>query len=178
LKFSGHQVKRGVPDVLAGRLHLSHWGCHLKNPPAHLSRSAARVRRTKLHLTKRVCHLTKPSRHFKAVWFQDSRPDSKVNKQDSHRSRKWSYTGKLMAKANDGAKQTGGGDWPLRSDAENGNRDVRAPQPSPSWWPCANTGQWQFGVDERGKGHGAEYPKGISSFSPALTRSGYAGWWS
>ena len=43
-------------------------------------------------------------------------------------------------------------------------------------------GQWQFGVDERGNGRGAENPKGISLFSPALTvragsaRSGYAGW--
>ena len=37
-------------------------------------------------------------------------------------------------------------------DAENGHRDGRAPQQCPSWWPCANTGQWQFGVDERGNG--------------------------
>jgi hypothetical protein len=36
-----------------------------------------------------------------------------------------------------------------RRDAGNGHRDGRAPQPSPSWWPCASTGQWQFGVDER-----------------------------
>ena len=36
-------------------------------------------------------------------------------------------------------------------DAENGNRDGRAPQQSPSWWPCASTGQWQFAVDERGQ---------------------------
>jgi len=38
-----------------------------------------------------------------------------------------------------------------RRDAENGHRDGRAPRQSPSWWPCASTGQWQFGVDERGK---------------------------
>ena len=38
-----------------------------------------------------------------------------------------------------------------RRDAENGNRDGRAPQQSPNWWPCASTGQWQFGVDERGQ---------------------------
>jgi hypothetical protein len=31
-------------------------------------------------------------------------------------------------------------------------------------------------VDERG--NDSEKPKGISSFSPALPRSGYAGWWS
>ena len=37
-------------------------------------------------------------------------------------------------------------------DAENGHRDGRAPRQCPSWWPCASTGQWQFGVDERGKG--------------------------
>ena len=37
-------------------------------------------------------------------------------------------------------------------DAENGNRDGRAPRQCPSWWPCASTGQWQFGVDERGNG--------------------------
>ena len=28
----------------------------------------------------------------------------------------------------------------------------RAPRQCPSWWPCASTGQWQFGVDERGEG--------------------------
>jgi hypothetical protein len=33
-------------------------------------------------------------------------------------------------------------------DAENGNRAGRAPRQSPNWWPCASTGQWQFGVDE------------------------------
>jgi len=66
----------------------------------------------------------------------------------------------------------GNGLW---RDAGNGHRDGRAPQQCPSWWPCASTGQWQFAVDERGNGHGAEYPKGISSISPALTRSGYAG---
>jgi len=41
-------------------------------------------------------------------------------------------------------------------DAENGHRDGRAPRQCPSWWPCASTGQWQFGVDERGKGRGVE----------------------
>jgi hypothetical protein len=44
----------------------------------------------------------------------------------------------------------GNGFW---CDGENGHRDGRAPRQSPSWWPCASTGQWQFGVDERGKGH-------------------------
>jgi len=39
-----------------------------------------------------------------------------------------------------------------RRDAENGSRDGRAPRQSPSWWPCASTGQWQFAVDERGNG--------------------------
>ncbi len=39
-----------------------------------------------------------------------------------------------------------------RRDGENGNRDGRAPQQCPSWWPCASTGQWQFGMNERGKG--------------------------
>ena len=39
-----------------------------------------------------------------------------------------------------------------RREAGNGSRGGRAPQQCPSWWPCANTGQWQFGVDERGKG--------------------------
>ena len=37
-------------------------------------------------------------------------------------------------------------------DAENGHRDGRAPQQCLSWWPCASTGQWRFGVDERGNG--------------------------
>jgi hypothetical protein len=41
-------------------------------------------------------------------------------------------------------------------DGENGHRDGRAHRQRPSWWPCAGTGQWQFGVDERGKGRGAE----------------------
>jgi hypothetical protein len=36
-------------------------------------------------------------------------------------------------------------------DAENGHRDGRTPRQSPNWWPCASTGQWQFGVDERRK---------------------------
>ena len=38
-----------------------------------------------------------------------------------------------------------------RREAENGHRDGRAPRQCPSWWPCASTGQWQFGVDERGE---------------------------
>jgi hypothetical protein len=37
-------------------------------------------------------------------------------------------------------------------DSGNGHRDGRTPRQSPNWWPCASTGQWQFGVDERGKG--------------------------
>ena len=36
-----------------------------------------------------------------------------------------------------------------RCDGGNGHRDERAPRQCPSWWPCANTGQWQFGVDKR-----------------------------
>src|ERR1035437_10988115 len=40
----------------------------------------------------------------------------------------------------------------FRRDAENGNRDGRAPQQRPNWWPCASTGQRQFGLDEWGKG--------------------------
>jgi hypothetical protein len=43
----------------------------------------------------------------------------------------------------------GNGFW---RDAENGHRDGRAPRQCPNWWPCASTGQWRFGVDERGKG--------------------------
>jgi hypothetical protein len=38
-----------------------------------------------------------------------------------------------------------------RRDGENGHRDGCAPRQSPNWWPCASTGQWQFGVDERVK---------------------------
>jgi hypothetical protein len=47
------------------------------------------------------------------------------------------------------AATPGNGFW---CDAENGHRDGRAPRQSPKWWPCASTGQWPFGVDERGKG--------------------------
>ena len=43
-----------------------------------------------------------------------------------------------------------------RRDGENGHRDGRAPQQCPNWWPCANTGQWQFGVDEWGNRRGVE----------------------
>jgi hypothetical protein len=43
----------------------------------------------------------------------------------------------------------GNGFW---RDAENGNRDGRAPQQRPYWWPCASTGQRQFGMDDQGKG--------------------------
>ena len=46
----------------------------------------------------------------------------------------------------------------------------RARSPAKSQ-PC---GEWQFELNEWG--NGSENPKGISSFSPALTRSGYAGW--
>jgi hypothetical protein len=38
-----------------------------------------------------------------------------------------------------------------RRDGGNGHRDGRAPRQSPNWWQCASTGQWQFGVDERGE---------------------------
>jgi hypothetical protein len=49
-----------------------------------------------------------------------------------------------------------------RRDAENGNRDGRAPQQCPRWWPCASTGQWQFGVDEQGqKAWRGKIPKGF-----------------
>ena len=58
-------------------------------------------------------------------------------------------------------------------DAENGNRDGRAPRQCPSWWPCASTGQWQFGVDERGKGRlnfcRAKNAKAAKSRSDAMT---------
>jgi hypothetical protein len=43
-----------------------------------------------------------------------------------------------------------------RRDGENGHRDGRAPQQCPNWWPCASTGQRQFGVDEWGKRRGVE----------------------
>jgi hypothetical protein len=60
-----------------------------------------------------------------------------------------------------------------RRDAENGNRDGRAPQQSPCWWPCASTGQWQFGVDEWGKGRlksfRAKGAKAAKSRSDAMT---------
>ena len=68
------------------------------------------------------------------------------------------------------AATPGNGFW---RDAENGHRDGRAPQQSPSWWPCASTGQWQFGVDERGKGRlksfRAKSAKAAKSRSDAMT---------
>ena len=106
LKFSGRRVKPGMLEVMASRLHLSHWGCHLKNQMAHLSRRAAQVRRTRLHLSRSIRHLTKLNWHRKTALFQDSRQDTKVSKTDSHRSRKWPNAGKLKDQGK-GRRETG-----------------------------------------------------------------------
>jgi len=64
---------------------------------------------------------------------------------------------------------------------ENGHRDGRAPRQSLNWWPCASTGQWQFGVDERGKGRlnfcRAKDTKAAESRSDALEISQLRSGW-
>ena len=60
-------------------------------------------------MNRAILYLTEARRHHKATLFQDYQQDTQLIKQDSYRSRKWSYTRKLTNQVKDGVKPAGGG---------------------------------------------------------------------